>query len=191
MANNIQLKKIFLRILIGSLSASALVGIIIFLLGKFGDIEEKILATTLVIGACSLLGLCNTSIFQKEKVRWLGVTGVALSVTALIYSLALIWVHNDSRVVMRIFASLIIWTVTVSHICLLLLINCADSIVKKVLNAAIVFILTVSVMLSIIVWADKITNDFYFRLLGVFAILDVLGTIVTPILNKVQSVKHH
>jgi hypothetical protein len=32
-------------------------------------------------------------------------------------------------------------------------------------------------------------GEFYFRLLGVFAILDVLGTIVTPILNKVYSIQ--
>ena len=30
-------------------------------------------------------------------------------------------------------------------------------------------------------------SEFYFRLLGVFSILDVLGTIVTPVLNRVTE----
>ena len=29
--------------------------------------------------------------------------------------------------------------------------------------------------------------EFYFRLLGVFSILDVLGTIATPILNRITD----
>ncbi len=190
MTNNFQLKKIFLRLLIASLLLSALIGIIIFLLGKFGDTEEKILATTLVFGACSLLSLCNASVYQKESIRWLSLTGAGLSVLTLIYSLKIIWANSDTKLTMQSFGSLVIWTVTVSHICLLLQISSTNGLVKKALGATIVFILTVSVMLTIILWHDKIANDFYFRLLGVFAILDVLGTIVTPILNKIQTAKH-
>ena len=57
--------------------------------------------------------------------------------------------------------------------------------------ATIGFISIVAVMLIFLVLEiiDE-PGEYYFRLIGVFAILDVLGTIVTPILHKVYSTKH-
>jgi hypothetical protein len=189
MATDNHLKKLLLRILIVSLSVSALTGIIIFLLGKFGDTEEKILLTTVAVGASSLLGLCCATVYPNIRLKLLGTTGVILSAIALVYTLVLIWGKFDNRLMGQLYLSLILWTATIAHICLLLLITCANSLVKKVLTTTIVCILIVSTMLSVLIWADKLTNEFFFRLLGVFAILDALGTIVTPILNKAQRIK--
>jgi hypothetical protein len=43
-------------------------------------------------------------------------------------------------------------------------------------------------MILILVFSEwDIGSEIYYRFLGVFAILDVLGTIITPILLKVTS----
>lgn len=80
---------------------------------------------------------------------------------------------------------------SIAHACLLLLISPEKSLVRGSLVATIICIAIVACMLIFIV-ADEFFSggDFYFRLLGVFVILDVLGTIVTPILHKVYSLKH-
>ena len=38
-----------------------------------------------------------------------------------------------------------------------------------------------------LIWSELDIDDYIYRLLGVFCILDVLGTIVSPILNKVYK----
>ena len=179
------LKKLFLRILIVSLSLSALIGIIIFLFGKFGSTEGRIILTTLSFSAASLAGLCCSSIYTYEQFKPFSVLGIATSVAFLLFSIFATW-GNVNNIVVKYYADTAALTFTFAHISLLLLIRYANQLVKNVLIATIIFIAIVTVMLMIM-WHNKIDNEFYYRLLGVFAILDSLGTIVTPILNKTQK----
>ena len=64
----VNLRKTFLITMIISLSISALIGIIIFLFGDFGDSEVKILLTTLSIGGFSLTGLCCSVLYEKKNI---------------------------------------------------------------------------------------------------------------------------
>lgn len=176
------IKKLFLKILIASLSLSALIGIIIFLFGKFGDTEGKIVLTTLSFGASSLAGLCCSSIYPNDKLKSFSILGIATSVAFLIFSIIAIWGHINN-IVVKYYADTSALTFTFAHISLLLLIKNTSPIVKNVLKATVFFISIVSIMLMTM-WHNKIDNEFYYRLLGVFAILDTLGTIILPILNK-------
>jgi len=56
---------------------------------------------------------------------------------------------------------------------------------KTVVTATLMFIAAVAAMIIYLVWAaDTDVGDLYYRTLGVFAILDVLGTIIAPILAR-------
>jgi len=55
---------------------------------------------------------------------------------------------------------------------------------KYPLIATIVFIIIVAIMLINAIIYDFEQAEFYFRLLGVFAILDVLGTITTTLSSR-------
>lgn len=56
---DIRLKRSMLIALIASFSVSALVGIAFVALGEFGEVQFKIIATTVSFGWFSLLGLCG------------------------------------------------------------------------------------------------------------------------------------
>jgi len=58
-------KRYFLIALVGSLVVSAIIGIYIFLAGDFGEIENKILLTTVALAVFSLLRLCSALIYGK------------------------------------------------------------------------------------------------------------------------------
>ncbi|MCB0374840.1 MAG: hypothetical protein KDD04_02880, partial [Sinomicrobium sp.] len=68
-------RKYFLTALIVALSVSALIGILVFLLGDFGETEMRILMTTLTIGGFSLTGLSSAVIYHRDRLRVFSVAG--------------------------------------------------------------------------------------------------------------------
>ena len=91
--------------------------------------------------------------------------------------------------VCRFGLTLILLSFTFSHVSLLLLIDTERSSVKASLIGTILFIALVAFSLLAVIWDLIRFEQFYIRLFGVFAILDVLGTIITPIIYKVTKMK--
>jgi hypothetical protein len=182
-----ELKKTFLLSMIGSLSLSALIGIIIFLFGEFFGIQGKILLSTLTLAGTSLIGLCCSLLYEKNgKYKLLALGGICTTIIGFIWTITLIWTFSfshDFELLFKGFFILLIISFSIAHSSLLLIINSNEKIVRKVLFTTLIFISIVAAMLIILVFFD-VDFDFYYRLLGVFAILDVLGTLTTPILNK-------
>lgn len=187
-------KKIFLSLVIASLSAAALAGIVIFLLGRFGETEVKILLTTLFLGLYSLTALCCATLYEKQKAIPVALVGMLVSAGALIVVLMTIWTtkylfDNDNEIKMAL--SLGVAAFSFGHAALLLLPSIDHRIVAILRYFTLGLIAVVACMLIfLIVYADGADNELFLRLLGVFAILDALGTIVTPIaMRMVQAPK--
>lgn len=71
-----------------------------------------------------------------------------------------------------------------------MLIHSENKFVSRALLSIIIVIMFVVLILIIgVLNSFKDAGEFYVRLLGVFAIIDFLGTIVKPILNKVYAIK--
>ena len=196
MKQNFNLKKTFLITMIISLSISALIGIFILLFGDFGDTEWRILLTTLSIGGFSLTGLCCSVLYEKGKYIGLSFFGMASSILGFLLSMLATWEFVDFLILFdgltvwgKLTLTLIIFAFSSAHACLVLLINPEKSSVKYSLLATLLFIAIVALMLVyLVLFVNGEPPEEFFRLLGVFAILNVLGTIVTPILNKVYSI---
>ena len=187
--NTMNYKKYFLISLIAALGLSALVGIYIFLFGDAEETEMRILTTTLAIGVFSLLGLSCATLQNREGLRWLSITGVIISIIAFIITVYGIWSDSEIKDLWKAAGIATTLAVGLAHVSLLLLIRIKSSKTKYVLAATILFIIIVSVMFINGILCDFEQDEFYFRLLGVFAILDVLGTITTPLLNKLMEKK--
>jgi len=193
MEQNFNFKKTFLITMIISLSISALIGIFVFLLGDFGEIEFRLLMTTLTIGGYSLTGLCCSGLYEKRKFAPLALSGMAISIIGFLFSVLVIWeaIDINNNFVWKTSIIFAILAASIAHSCLLLFIKSDKSLVNGSLSATIMFISIVGLMLIMLVLNNfDDVGESYFRLLGVFAILDVLGTIVTPILNKVYPIGH-
>jgi hypothetical protein len=175
------LKRIFLWGLISSLVSSGLLGIFIFLFADLHETLIKILFTTLDIGACSLAALCCSTILDT-RFRALSVFGIGVSVLCMIHLIYTIW-WFDKDANFDILLSLVVVSASCAHICLILLTKTTTQTVMFVLGATVVFIATVGGMLLLLIWRSE-QGEFFYRLLGVFGILDVLGTIISPIMGK-------
>ncbi|WMX12382.1 hypothetical protein [Aureispira sp. CCB-E] len=186
---NLDFKKYFLRTLVIALSVSALIGIFIFLIGNFGETEFRLLLTTLTISGYSLTGLCSATNQKKPDLRPFSIVGMLISVIGFVVTLGAIWEIIDFNDIWKTMVVFIILSVAIAHISLLLLISPKTDNVRYSLIATIVFVSTVALMLIKYTMTEFEESEFYFRLLGVFSILDVLGTIATPILNKITEKK--
>jgi len=186
------LKKIFLKSVIISLLLSAFTGIIVFLVGDLTDLEIKVLFTLLVIVSYSLTGLSAAALYEKKGASFSAISGIIFSVVGLIYFTLLIWGGSGSDVfdLYKSVLTFIIVPVAFAHSSLLLMITTKNVLIKNIVTATNYVIFILALMLLIPIW-NELDNvgDFYFRLIGVFAILDVLGTILIPILKKVYAVE--
>jgi len=248
MSDTIHLKKFLLISVIFSLVISAVISVIIFLAFQFGEIELRILFTTISIGGYSLVGLFFAHIYEKNNHPYIGVAGLAFILFSFISTILLIWEANSHFVLnvftfgwhfvlaiffywlffikksLKLFAgggffliflsflirSLHIWNLideviyvkigliilvvgaSLLHISLILL---AKSSKELIINISIYFttlmILFVACMLIVLIFTLNTSIDIpeaFFRILGAFAILDGLGSIVTPILVKVMKI---
>lgn len=95
------LKRLFLYVFIASVAASALIGIVVLVLGSFGEIGGRILATTFTITLTSILGLACGVYYESGRGKALPASGIALSVIAALICIYLIWMGGDGAVVWR------------------------------------------------------------------------------------------
>ncbi|MCK5149769.1 hypothetical protein KAJ87_02495 [Candidatus Pacearchaeota archaeon] len=184
---NITLKKYFSASLILSLSISALIGIFIFIFWEFGEVQRKILFTTLSLGGFSMLGLCAAIWYDKQKFLLLSYSGMISSVLGFLYSFLLIWEIIDtlSFYEAKPFFILVILSITLAYSCLILLAHKEKSPLNFILWLTIIYAFVISSMLiGLIIWEWDV-EELFFRVLGVFILLVVLGTISTPFLNKI------
>jgi hypothetical protein len=176
--------------IIVSFSGAAVVGIIALLGGDFGETQGKILLTTVLFGAFSITALCHLAIADRAM-RFVAGFGLLASGVALVTGLVLIWrnwADAGFEDWLRVFLPAGIIAVSFAHANLLLLLaGRRRAAIRWGLAATLLAIAVVAVMLILPVVTDgdipgPDSGDLYWRIFGVIAILDVLGTVVVPVL---------
>lgn len=185
------MKKAVLKLLVGSLCISALAGIIIILLGFYGKISSMVLGTTLTIFGFSITGLCSSTLYEKENLKLFSLIGMLTSFISCLYFICLVWGIIDfdffEAINWKLIATTLLLPCSSAHISLILLINNKNKIVSNFRLTTVIFSVIIDVMLLLSIWNAFDVSELYVRLLWVLAILITLGTIVTPILNKVYK----
>lgn len=185
---NLNLKKFFLYLLIGSVALSAILGIGVILFGDFGEFEIKILLTTLTITITSILGLACGACLAAKRGKILPYAGIVFATVAAILFVIFTWNDfHDGEIPIKTAMSVLILAVACSHISLLSIAN----LDKKFLwsrYAVHIAVWTLSAFLLYLVWIEQDFNgDFIPRMLGVLSIVIAALTIVTPIFHKLSN----
>ena len=179
------------RITIGSFSLAALLGIAALLSGgEFGETEGQVLMTTLLVGVVSIAVLCYLTTAGR-RTQPAGVAGGVVVLVPLTTGLLMIWSGFDKEPVewiVKTFGTGAIVAATLAHVCLLLGPGGRPgSVARRMLTATIGLASLLAVLTSLLVVGLQPEGDFYYRGLGVVAILDVLGTVVGAALLKFGS----
>lgn len=180
-------KRFLLITMIASLVVCALVGIYIFLFGDWDATEMKVFLTTQMVAWFSLMGFCCSLHQNKPKLKWISITGILFAIAAFILSVhALWWEIQDEQLIWYTTMIAIIVSFCIAHISLMLLVKPQSKITRYSLIATIVFIVIVAGLLINGVLCDFDLSETCGKVIGVFVILEVLGTITTPLLNKLK-----
>ena len=182
----VHLKNLFVVAIVGALVLSAIIGIIVILKGSFDATDGRILLTTLVAGIFSVTSLANlrSSSSGKDAFRYFSWLSIFLSITAVVLVVVLIWQTNLSGASWKPAMIFSILAIATAHISLLLPLEEKKQATRSLVFTTVGFIAIVAAMLIYLVVSGANDSDFYFRVLGVFAILDVLGTIISPVVAK-------
>ena len=187
-----KLGRIFLLGLAGSITLCALYGIFVVLTGSYSPLAGKIMLTTLSVGGYSLTGLCCTPHLEEaDYKKGIAYAGIAVSAIGLVYACFTNWTGfsgwSGFWVLLQFRFIFLTLAISIAHISLLLIIKPGNKLVAFSQRATVFVVCAV----SLIVVAMLIKPEVWLvltQLLIVLAILDALGSIVTPILHKATAV---
>lgn len=176
-------QRIFLYCLLACFVVGAATAIFALLSFEFGEIQAKILLTTLSLGVYSLTGLCCAVLAEQHQWRVFGGLGIAISIAGVAFAILTNWeIVTGWEILIKGRFTFLVVAIAFGHASLLLMVKTTDNLVRSsraVTLAAIalvaIFLLAIPLMpLSII---------FTWTVLGVLAVVDALGTIATLVLH--------
>lgn len=184
---NLNLKKIFLYLLIGSVSISALLGIIVILFGNFGELESKILMTTMTVTCTSILGLACGAYFETGRGKILPMVGIGLAILSAILYIILIWNDfSNGQFFVKVVLSSALLAVACSHLSLLSIARLDRKFIwSRYAVYACVWLLA-TILLYIIWFEPDSSSDLVSRIIGVLSIIIAALTIITPVFHKLS-----
>jgi len=182
------LRRLFLYLLIASVSLSALIGIGVILFGNFGALELRVVFTTLTITVTSIFGLACGAYLETGRAKYLPIVGIALSVVSALMCFLIIWdLLDDSKIFIKAFVTCTLLALSCSYVSLLSLARLDARYSWTRIAAVICVVLLVAILLFILWFEPEGDSDLIYRILGVLGILLTAITVVTPILHKLSS----
>lgn len=180
----ISVKKLFLYSLIVSVCASAFLGIIAIVSGNFGDLQAKVLLTSLTISGASLAGFCCGAAFETHRVRHFAAAGILLVAVAAVLILVGTWGEVSWDDYWKSAATVSIFATGFAHLCLLQLARLSRRY-QWTLWAAYVLIFGLCTIISVMLWGD-VDDDLMFRIMGINAILVGTVSLLIPIFHRLS-----
>ena len=182
------LKRIFLYTLIGSVAISALIGIGVILFGNFGEFEVRVLLTTLTVTVTSILGLACGAYIETGRGRTLPIVGIFLSIVSAIMLFFVIWdILDDSEVFIKSVVTTSLLAAACSHLSLLSIARLDKRFAWSRIAAFICVGLLSAILLFILWFEPESTSDVISRVIGVLSILIAAVTVITPVFHKLSA----
>jgi hypothetical protein len=182
-------RRFLLRLIIFSLSATAVLGIIGVLWTGFGETGTKILGSAITADAASFLALCCTGRVTSAWHRAVQVTGIVSACLGLVTGIYLIWwgVNADSlgEGVGRAAAVLFILAAASAHASLMLPLRSHDRLARAVGTGTVIGTAAAAELIANYALIPNFgPGDGYDKALAVILILDALGTILALLLRR-------
>ena len=181
---------------LGALTLGVLISVMLFLFGKFGETQARLLMTTFVVGWYSLAASMSFGLDKNLKQVGIGVTFLSVGACAAgaLWTLRLVWLDEGQwfgeRMEGDIKTAVVLFIVSwmFAHSAMLL-----KTIAASTLHSAIVFCSVALVVLSCFMLVNLVLTDFkgvtegFVRLLAAISVLAVGGTIGAPIVKKLAG----
>jgi hypothetical protein len=181
------MRRAVLFVLVGSVVLNAALGIYALVVADFGDVQRRVLLTSLCVSGAGLVGLACAPALERGRVRPLPQIGTAAGAGGFALLVAAIWLAERSEPLpdslWKTAVTLIVVAVAASHGSLLALSRLAPRF-RWVLGPAVLLSGLLAGMLVSLVWGQWEDVSWFFRTLGVVAVLLAAFTILVPILHR-------
>lgn len=175
--------------LVFCLLISAIIGIILILIGDFGEIEFKTLGTAATLAGFSIVSL--PSLFYLERYRYQFISKFGFISCTFFFSLILllIWVGEPvgEDIFFKVTATFGIFSFSTNHILLILI---AKPVTKFILISQRLTTIAISILallLLLAIWTIEDMPGFLARITAAISIIVALGTIAVPILTRINT----
>jgi len=173
-------RRAVLAVTISSFSIAALMGIGALLgADDFGETSVRVLLTTFLVGAASVVTLCCL-VAVSGRFHRVGVLGFLVTLGTATLGLVMVWSGSEELVedLYETFGVAVTASLTLAQVCLLLGLAGARRSLALLMWTTIGLAIVVGGLVSALITGYD-ASDGFIRGLGVVAILDVLGTLVT------------
>lgn len=177
-----ELRTLLLKVFLGFLGASALLGIGSVLTQTMGALQLKVLGSSFAISSASICAMSCVAYVEQRGNKWLGGSGVALSALTLLTFLLGIWAEISEGEFWQVAFSLLVPSVGVAH-ALLLALPQLTSWARWVQAAAALNIATLAGMILVALWG-QIGDAGYYAALAAVSIGVVFFSLAVPIVWK-------
>ena len=176
--------------MICSIALSALMGIWAIL---SGDVEYRVLGTTLTIVGTSVLGLACGAFLENPRSRngaliVVPVLGIILSVLSALITMWLIWVEASwsGEVIFKTLLVSTIFAFSLAHLSLLSIARLSRRFQWSLITAGLVVLALASIISFIVVFEPPSEDTSVLRLIGVLAVIDAAVTVMIPIFHRLS-----
>jgi hypothetical protein len=173
-------KQITLRVMIVSVVASAILGIIALLSGSPSHFELRVLGTTGVTAFTSIGALACGALWERQRGSILAGGGTVLCVIAGLASVISIWSPGVNKSGWALITDLYILATATAHLCLLSLARLAP---RFLFTRILAYVIIYGLALLLIGVVHEVSKDVPWQAIGVGSILSASITLLTPILH--------
>ena len=169
-------------VILASIAIGAAVAIVALLGVEVGDTGWKIVGTAFSITGAALVALPPVAAWERDRLAWLPIVGVAASAVGFALVIAGIWIQPDSEVLWKIPVTFIITAVAISGTSLLEFAR-IEPRQHWVLTVTRVMLGVVALMLTVAIWGE-IEGSGYWRGFGVASVLLAAFLASVPVLHR-------
>ncbi len=176
-----------------SIAACGAVGVYCLLFAGFGYLEARVLGTTAVVAAASILGLSAAIPWERRRWHPVGPLGMVAVSVALVMVLVGIWAerwlfqtgHGQSY--FEFMGIACVWGVAFPHIGLMSLARLRRQY-TWIRRLTVIAVVTLATLLTLTI-VYTTSGDDWMRFMGVVSIVVACGTIATPILHRISAIR--
>jgi uncharacterized membrane protein HdeD (DUF308 family) len=179
-------KKTALWFLIASVAISAVLGIWAILSGDFGELQGRVLLTTLTITGASICGLACGAYWETGRYRHLPEMGIFFTLAGAGVVIFGIWSKTSDIGFWKIAAINCLVAIATAHVSLLSLAR-LSSRYRFALVVAYVLAYLLAALLIVAMFAESNKSNWFPRLIGVVSILLAAVSLVVPIFHRLSA----
>ncbi len=189
------LKKVFIKVLIGSLIAAAVVAVLAVLIGQLNDILWRSLATLSLVALHALASLfyirTSEQSHEIEDLTFFSNSVFLIIILSFVTSIFGTWKLFDGELVGKLYETYFVLLFASLHGELLYKSTKFEAYIDNLVKINYGFMaIVICMLLPIIFLGDTAFGDFYYRALAAAAIVDATLSILVVIFHKLYLQKH-